>query len=207
MKIISAPYISQAGRWPTGCESVSAVMLLNHLGVDISVDGFIRGYLPLGAFETQGGETWGPDPRETFCGSPYDENGMGCYAPVICRALERVFKDYVNLNALRAVDETGTDMDTLLRRYIDRDMPVVFWACIDMRPPVKGPAWRLLGSGERFEWVSNEHCMLLVGYDDEGYWFNDPHKGHGLIHYPKDLTEDRHRAQHAMAVAVKHPER
>ena len=207
MKIIRAPYISQAGRWPTGCESVSAVMLLNYLGVDISVDDFIRDYLPLGSFETRAGETWGPDPRETFCGSPYDENGMGCYAPVIRGALEKVLKDYVNFNALRAVDETGTDMDTLLRRYIDRDMPVVYWACIDMRPPVRGPAWRLLGSGERFEWVSNEHCMRLVGYDEEGCWFNDPHEGRGLVRYPRNLTEDRHRAQRAMAVAVRRSEK
>ena len=32
MKLIKAPYISQEGKYPTGCESISAVMLLNYLG-------------------------------------------------------------------------------------------------------------------------------------------------------------------------------
>ena len=201
MKIIQAPYISQKDRWPTGCESVSAVMLLRYLGVDMPVDDFIRDYLPLGDFETRNGQLWGPDPRRVFCGSPYDEDGMGCYAPVIREALEKALAD--RGMAFQAVDETGTDMDTLLREYIDQDMPVVFWACIDMRPPIQGPSWRLLDSGETFEWTSSEHCMLLVGYDDEGYWFNDPHGNNGLIRYPKELTEQRHLAQHAMAVGIR----
>ena len=201
MKLIKAPCISQKDRWPTGCESVSAVMLLRYLGVDITVDGFIRDYLPQRAFETRDGEFWGPDPRETFCGSPYDENGMGCYAPVIRRALERALAD--RGKAYQAIDETGASMEALIENYVNHDMPVVFWACIDMRPPVPGPSWRLLDSGETFEWTSNEHCMLLVGHDGEGYWFNDPHDGNGLIRYPKELTEARHLAQHAMAVGVR----
>ena len=40
--IIEAPYIDQSLRWPTGCESVSAVMLLRYLGYDITVDEFIE---------------------------------------------------------------------------------------------------------------------------------------------------------------------
>ena len=32
MKLIKAPYISQEGKYPTGCEIISAVMLLNYLG-------------------------------------------------------------------------------------------------------------------------------------------------------------------------------
>ena len=206
MKLIHAPYIGQKGRYPTGCESVSAVMLLRHLSVDITVDEFIQSYLPMGAFETQGGELWGPDPRKVFCGSPYDENGMGCYAPVIRAALDRALADRMAGPPL-VVDETGASMEALIENYVNHDAPVIFWACIDMRPPVPGPSWRLWDSGEMFEWTSNEHCMLLVGYDKEGYWFNDPYEDHGLIHYPKELTEQRHLAQRAMAVGVRYPDR
>ena len=70
--IIRAPYIDQSGRYPTGCESVSAVMLLRHLGVDITVDEFIRSYLEQKAFEVRNGELFGPDPRKYFCGNPYE---------------------------------------------------------------------------------------------------------------------------------------
>lgn len=35
---IDVPYIDQSKLYPTGCESVSTVMLLRFLGIDITVD-------------------------------------------------------------------------------------------------------------------------------------------------------------------------
>lgn len=207
---IDVPYISQKGRYPTGCESVSTVMLLQFLGYNLSVDEFIEKYLDCRKFEMRDGQIYGPDPSEYFCGSPYNEDDFGCYAPVICKALEKAFADErlsvengeIQRRSYKAVDETGTPMRELLKRYINKGMPVVFWACIDMREPIIGPEWKLLDTGENFTWISNEHCMLLVGCDDEGYYFNDPYEGHGVIRYPKELVEERHRAQYGMAVGV-----
>ena len=194
---IQAPYIDQSGAYPTGCESVSAVMLLQFLGADITVDEFIEKYLEKQDFEKRDGEMFGPDPRKYFCGSPYDEDSFGCYAPVIAGAMKRVLGGTYTVK-----DESGTDTAELIRRYIDKGMPVVYWACINMREPVIGPQWKLLDTGQIFTWVSNEHCMLLVGYDGEGYYFNDPYNNNGLIHYPKEVVEERHRAQHMQAVGV-----
>ena len=194
---IQAPYIDQSGAYPTGCESVSAVMLLQFLGVDITVDEFIEKYLEKQDFEKRDGEMFGPDPRKYFCGSPYDEDSFGCYAPVIAGAMKRVLGGTYTVK-----DESGTDTAELIRLYIDKGMPVVYWACINMREPVIGPQWKLLDTGQIFTWVSNEHCMLLVGYDGEGYYFNDPYNNNGLIHYPKEVVEERHRAQHMQAVGV-----
>lgn len=67
---INVPYISQKGRYPTGCESVSTVMLLQLLGYEISVDEFIENYLDCHGFEMRDGQLYGPDPNEHFCGSP-----------------------------------------------------------------------------------------------------------------------------------------
>ena len=194
---IQVPYIDQSGAYPTGCESVSAVMLLQFLGVDITVDEFIEKYLEKQDFEERDGELFGPDPREYFCGSPYDEDSFGCYAPVIAGAMKRVLGGTYTVK-----DESGTDTAELIRRYIDKGMPVVYWACINMREPVIGPQWKLLDTDQIFTWVSNEHCMLLVGYDGEGYYFNDPYNNNGLVHYPKEVVEERHRAQHMQAVGV-----
>ena len=200
-KLIKVPYINQSKRYPTGCESVSSVMLLQYLGYDITVDEWIEQYLKQQEFEIRDGQVYGGDPRKVFCGSPYREDGMGCYAPVICETLNKVFekeKRYI------AVDETGRDIEELLREYIDHEMPVVFWACIDMKEPITGPEWKLSEEPEKtFIWISNEHCMLLVGYDEKGYYFNDPYENHGVIYYEKKLTEHRHKAQYAMAVGIK----
>lgn len=197
-KRIEVPYLDQSGAYPTGCESVSAVMLLQYLGYDISVDTFIEQYLEKEDFEEREGVWYGPNPRTHFCGSPYDEDSFGCYAPVICKALEKILGD-----AYEVSDRTGTEIDILIREYIDREMPVVFWACINMREPITGPQWKLKETGETFTWISNEHCMLLVGYDEEGYYFNDPYDNNGVIRYPKDVVKDRYKAQHMQAVGVK----
>lgn len=202
MKIINVPYIDQSIKYPTGCESVSSVMLLQYLGIDITVDEFIKEDLECQTFKETDGEIYGPDPCKYFCGSPYDEESFGCYAPVIVQALNKVFAARKRSEQYRVTDETGTPIETLLRRYIDQDMPVVFWACINMREPIIGPEWKLYDDGNIFTWISNEHCMLLVGYDDEGYYFNDPYENNGVIKYPKQLVEKRHAAQHGMAVGV-----
>ncbi len=199
---IEVPYITQSIKYPTGCESVSTVMLLQYLGYDITVDEFIAEYLEQKAFEERDGQLYGPSPYESFCGSPYDEASFGCYAPVICHALEKAIGE-----TYQVINETGTSMTDLLKKYIDHKMPVIFWACINMRAPITGPEWKLFHTGETFTWISNEHCMLLIGYDEEGYYFNDPYDNNGVIRYEKKLVEDRHAAQHGMAVGIRQKER
>ena len=199
-KIIEVPYIDQSVKYPTGCESVSAVMLLQYLGIHITVDEFIQDYLDKKEMIEVEGRLYGPNPREYFCGSPYDSDSFGCYAPVIGKALKKVLG-----NEYQVTDETDTSMEELIKKYIDQGYPVIFWACINMREPVIGPEWYLLETEEIFTWISNEHCMLLVGYDEEGYYFNDPHENRGLIRYEKKLLENRHKAQYNMAVGVRKP--
>lgn len=211
---IEVPYLDQSHYYPTGCESVSTVMLLQYLGYRVSVDEFIRDYLKQDSFEERRGDLYGPDPRHCFCGSPYDAESYGCYAPVIVESLNRIFEEKAVAEKLqqqteteknihyRAVDESGKTAEQLVERYVSKGMPVIFWACINMREPKTGPVWKLKETGETFTWISNEHCMLLVGADEENYYFNDPYDGHGVIGYPKALVEDRHQAQHMQAVAV-----
>lgn len=210
-KIIKVPYIDQTKEWPTGCESVSTVMLLQYLGVDISVKQFVERYLEKVPLFGKEGKLYGGDPWKVFVGDPADDQSMGCYAPVIRKALERVFKgetkitgaDGSGCGSRMSVELTGVPMETLLRDYIDHDMPVIFWASIDLKETYAGPEWILADTGETFEWRSNEHCMLLVGYDEENYYFNDPWHNHGTIGYERKLVEKRHAEQYEMAVSVR----
>ena len=81
-------------------------------------------------------------------------------------------------------------------------MPVVFWACINMRRRSRDRNGNCWIRGETFCWTSNEHCMLLVGYDEEKYYFNDPYNNNGVIGYERELVEKRHAAQHSMAIGT-----
>ncbi len=198
-KRIDVPYLDQSKAAPTGCESVSAVMLLRWLGEDVTIQSFIDRYLDKADFETRDGELFGPDPREAFAGNPYDPEAMGCYAPVLRRAVERVVGD-----RFEVLDETGTDVETLVRRYIDGEgIPVLLWTTIDLKPYVPGPSWRLTRDGSVFNWRSNEHCLLLVGYDDDHYICNDPWNNHGVVAYDKALVRTRHAEQYSQSVALR----
>lgn len=207
-KLIRVPYIDQTKEWPTGCESVSTVMLLQYLGADISVEKFVEQYLEKEPFFEQDGKLYGGNPWEVFAGDPADDHSMGCYAPVIKKALDRVLEQGFRPDeAWEAVDLTGVSTEILLRDYIDDDMPVIFWVSIDLKETYSGPEWILKDSGESFLWRSNEHCMLLVGYDEENYYFNDPWRDHGTIGYEKKLVEKRHGEQYRMAVSLKRREK
>ena len=80
MRKIQVPYIDQSIKYPTGCESVSAVMLLKYLGYEITVDEFIQNCLECREMEIRDGVLYGPDPNKFFCGNPYDEESYGIYA-------------------------------------------------------------------------------------------------------------------------------
>lgn len=198
-KIIQVPYIDQTTKYPTGCESISTVMLLQYLGFQITPESFINQYLPKKDFEYHDGIFYGPDPQEYFIGSPYNsESGSyGCYARTIIKALHPLVSDTYHI-----VDETGTPIEELLSKYIDHDMPVIFWATLNMQPAITGPTWKLLSNGEPFTWKNNEHCLLLCGYDETSLYFNDPWQNHGLIAYDRTLVETRHSEQYSQAIAL-----
>lgn len=198
MKKICVPYIDQTGGGAfTGCESVTAVMFLQYLGCKLSIYDFIDNYLEKEDFVEKDGVLYGPNPYEKFVGNPYKEDAMGCYAPVIQKAMQEILGD-----KYLVLDETGRDLPYLIHTYVDNDMPVALWATIDLRDIIVGPSWKLTGSGKDFTWLSNEHCMLLVGYDEEHYIFNDPWNNNGVIAYDKATVEDRFVKQHKQAVSV-----
>lgn len=137
MHKIEVPYIDQSVKYPTGCESVSAVMLLKYLGYEMTVDEFIKNCLECREMEMRDGKLYGPDPNEYFCGSPYDEDSFGIYAKGLLKALDRAAGTEFCFK-----DESGTPIQKLLEKYIDQEMPVVFWACINMRKEITGPEWK-----------------------------------------------------------------
>lgn len=186
ISVLRVPYLSQDGRYPTGCESVSAVMLLQYWEVSVTVDTFIDEYLDCGVLRQSGDNLVGPHPNDRFVGSPRETAAYGCYAPVIERALARC-----PLPAeLRTRNLTGTDCASLTA-YIDRGEPVLVWATTDMKASVPGSVWIDEATGEPFQWAANEHCLVLVGYDDDYYYCNDPYKSRGRVGYPRGLFEQR----------------
>ena len=169
-KIIDVPYISQNGGYPNGCESVSTVMALRYAGIDISVDTFIDSYLNRAAKPTIGGS--GPDVDVAYGGDPRTKDGWGCNSPVIVNALDK-FVDKGKYNISHAY---GRSLDELCSTYIDNGVPVIIWATVDMMDSSADRYYVhwTTDSGKEVTYNRKLHCVLLVGYDDDKYYFNDP---------------------------------
>ncbi len=192
--VLEVPALSQTD-WPTGCESVSAVMALNWAGADLTVEDFVYGFLPMDAlWMDAAGQLCGPSPADTFIGDPAGR-GYGCFAPVLARAMSRAAPA-----GYRALDLTGSPLSELACAYLRHNIPVVIWATMEMRPVEDGTQWMLPG-GEIFTWPSGEHCLLLVGETAEGYLLNDPRAGETVC-YDKELVRRRYESLGSQAVAL-----
>lgn len=185
-KIIQAPFISQLGKYPTGCESVTTVMALNHIGIDISVDKFIDSYL------TKTGVPF--DPNISFGGNPRYTSGYGCYAPVIKKALDKALSG----QKYTAKQLYGVSLKNLCSNYIDKGIPVILWAT--MNTPYISSTWTY--NGKTINWIAPEHCLLLVGYDSSHYIFNDPLTYQPQTYYSKSSVEVAYKGLNYQAIVL-----
>lgn len=187
-KIIQAPFISQLGKYPTGCESVTTVMALNHIGIDISVDKFIDSYL------TKTGVPF--DPNISFGGNPRYTSGYGCYAPVIKKALDKALSG----QKYTAKQLYGVSLKNLCSNYIDKGIPVILWATMYMNTPYISSTRTY--NGKTINWIAPEHCLLLVGYDSSHYIFNDPLTYQPQTYYSKSSVEVAYKGLNYQAIVL-----
>lgn len=195
--LLPVPYLSQLPDYPTGCESVSAVMVLRYYGYDISPKTFIDRYLlcadpPL---ETANGWT-SRDPNQYFLGDPSSPFGWGCFPPVIANAVEAFAPGELTAKSL-----TGVSPQQLCRDYIDNHIPVLLWATADMKQPEEEKQITIIGTGKKYTWRAPMHCLLLVGYTKETYLFHDP-LVNGVTAYDKDEVAQAYESQGKQALAI-----
>ncbi len=193
---LTVPYISQEGVLPTGCEMVSAAMLLQYYGYDITAQTLVNEYLDAEPLETRDGQLYGPHPRDAFVGDPWSSSGFGCYAPVVVRMLNKL-PDRQH----EAVDLSGLPLSQLIREYVSKGHPVLVWVTIAWLEVSDGPSWIDTRTGETYVWQNQEHCMVLTGADETGYYLNDPYKSNGRIRVNRSRVEDRYASMGGQAVA------
>ncbi len=181
---IDVPYISQEGEFPNGCEAVSAVMLLQNLGFDITPGEFIDEHLNCEETYIKWGCRYGPNPKKAYVGDPRDEDGgFGCFAPVIINALNSYLpSEYTAFNT------TGMTLNSLKSNFLDRGIPVAVWVTVEMEEIDKILQWQSYDKKETYLYPANEHCMVLVGYTEDTYIFADPYNSNGVVEYSEDDT-------------------
>lgn len=136
---------------PSGCEITSLTMVLNYMGIDVTNDYMADNYLDSSTYNM----------FTSFVGSVYNDNSFGCYAPVIVNAANKFFAD-------RALDYEAVDISNSTREQIvdilSDDRPVIIWNTEDMKSTY---AKTYTIDGNSFEWMTNEHCVVLSGYNEQ----------------------------------------
>ena len=199
-KLIKIPPVCQFPDYPAGCESVAAVMNLNYLGFDITTNRFIDGFLPIGVAPYKIDDTWySSDPNESFLGDPASEKGWGIWAKGLKTALQR-YLDTQSKNATVSYtyDET---LRSLCDKYISKDIPVLVWVTAYMKEPYENISPIIIGKNKTFTWISPNHCMLLVGFDQTGYYFNDPITGK-CEKYSREASDVAFKGNGSQAVII-----
>ena len=163
--IEDVPFITQRGLLPTGCELVSAKMLLEYYtGEEVDIQDIID-RVDCQYPQAIDGKACAPHPSEAFIGSPWDPTSFGCFSPIICDMMNDLLpEEYM------AVDTTGTPIAELAETYIPQGKPVLIWSTIAMYHAFPHMGWYLTDShgkptDEWYDWLANEHCLVLIGYD------------------------------------------
>lgn len=179
---VPVSYISQGYVLPNGCEAVSATILLEWAGVEITASDFVDNYLTTDVIYREYGILYGPDPNEAYAGNPYlAESGIGCFAPVITDALNRALPE-----GCRAVNTTGMTLEELRTEYILAGIPVAVWVTLEMSEINEMLEWYSYDGTEVYQYPVNEHCMVFVGSLGDKYIFADPSPECGYMLYPKE---------------------
>lgn len=182
--------INQHPDYPTGCETVSLVMTLRHLGFNAGIDDIIDNYLSKGKV----GKT---DPYKKFVGDPRDKNSYGCFAPVIVEAANKYLSK--QKSDLKAQDVSGQDISKLFP-YIDKEIPVIIWGTAGNKDSSETVTWNV--GGKSITWRAPEHCMVLIGYSDSKIKVADPASG-TIKEYDRTSFTKHYNEIHKQAVVIK----
>lgn len=171
--IMNVPIINQFPELPTGCEITSATAILNYVGFNVDKVYMQENFLASSSafYFNAENKRVGPDPGEYFVGNP-KEKGLGCFSTVIVDTINKFFR--ANKSTYYAINLVNGDQKTL-ETLLDNGIPIEVWASIDMKPFkfTASNEWIVESTGETLHWIGNAHALVLVGYDDENYYFAD----------------------------------
>jgi len=178
--MITAPIISQFPELKSGCEITTLAMMLQYYGINKSK----LGLLPEMKYDKTAYIVDSND-KITFWGNPNvgfvgditgREKGYGIYHT----ALIDLLKKYIP----SAVDLTGKSFETLEDK-IEEGIPVEVWTTIHYQDSVEWMVWDT-GLGP-IKTTLSEHAVLLVGYDKDNVYVNDPYTGLSQVKVNKAL--------------------
>lgn len=165
--------IEQYPELPTGCEITAMTMVLNYYGYQVNKVTMALDYMPkvqAEFYRSEDGRLMGPDLENFFVGDPTEETGYICGTGAIVTAANRYLADVGSDLTAAAIKNAQPEK---LYDLIDQGTPVVIWCTINMEDRAETDGW-YREDGTYMEWSTNDHGVVLIGYDEDTVTVADP---------------------------------
>lgn len=184
-------YLPQKPELPTGCEITSLTTVLNFHGYNVSKTDMADNYLTKSDTNK---DFW-----SVFIGNPRYSSGFGWYAQPITDAANKYLTEQGS--ALTAYNYSGAEFEELLLE-VECGRPVVIWGTLNMGKPYYSYKWTL-DDGSTLQWITPEHCLVLIGYDlDRSVAIiSDPMRG--IVEYDLETVKSRYLALYSQCVVIR----
>ncbi|WP_134701411.1 C39 family peptidase [Ammoniphilus sp. YIM 78166] len=169
--LLEAPAVRQLPELYNGCEVSSLAMLLAAAGHSVDKmelsDRLVKDPTPYIGKSLQQIQQWG-DPNLGFVGDiTGKKKGYGVYnGPLFDLLVTYVSEGAENL--------TGKNFDTL-EWVLSQGHPIVVWTTVSFQPTDRWVTWK--NNDQEIRATFQMHAVLLVGYDDQHVYINDPLTG------------------------------
>jgi uncharacterized protein YvpB len=170
-QMIHVPLIKQNPELRYGCEVTSLAMVLQYAGVKVSKMELYKKVKkdPHPIKRSSSGDIlgWG-NPHDGFVG---DMTGRNAGYAVFDQPIAQLVNEYL---PDRAVNLTNQSFDKVLH-HVSKGYPVVVWTTGDYRLPDRWESWK--HGNHVIKTPLDLHAVVLVGYDQQFVYLNDPLSG------------------------------
>ena len=189
-----------------GCETYACTMLLRILGFNLTEYDFADNYVEVQwPYYDAEGNMYAADMNSASVGSPY--SGWGVYAPAMARFMNHYLSD--QKSKLHAYNYENIPLQELCEKYVCKDIPVMIWATTAMMEPFIKDTWTVnyvdenakTKIGDQFSWWEHEHCLVLIGYDEEYYYFADSFSETVSV-FEKEICQTRYEQMFSQCIVV-----
>lgn len=159
---------NQFPNYPTGCESVALHILLKYNGINAPVEEIIsklkKGELPYQV----GDKKYGGNPEIEFIGNPKSRYSYGVY--------NKPLADVANTFQSNITSKKGLKFEEMLE-IVKEGKPVLVWTTINLSKPYISQSWTYRPTGETINWISGEHAVVVIGFNQKQIIISDPYTG------------------------------
>jgi len=181
------PFIAQNPGYPNGCEAVSATILLQSYGIDITVDEFVDIYLKKNVIYSEDGKRYGPNPKYIYAGDPTSATaGFGVFEPGIRLAIEKVLYAKIEDENFNVYGSEGKEP---LSYQVVNKLPIIIWVTTDYLPAKEVLTWQSYNKNHMYTYPKKSHTIVVTGVDEEFYYINDPLKNEKDLKIEKSQLE------------------